>query len=236
MGLLTREEEKRFSKERKFLTAESSEGTEDDTRRPSIPAQTTARGPVQVEVVRRREKPERRVTKRRRVVSDDEGDLALKRDESPPPVGREGSSGVLIKLPAEALAEPLKEGMEIVSPNSLSSERTQTAGSEGIPHPKTSEELVKELTLSDEVLEQIVAQDSVVPLLKYLDGKREKYAISKEVGFNVEMIRNRTQLKRAFAVKREWNFATDLARERAAILATECAAVKMTFQEREVQL
>lgn len=48
--------------------------------------------------------------------------------------------------------------MEIVSSNSLSSERTQTAGSEGIPHPKTSEELVKELTLSDEVLEQIVAQ------------------------------------------------------------------------------
>ncbi|OAE18877.1 hypothetical protein AXG93_3022s1010 [Marchantia polymorpha subsp. ruderalis] len=77
MGFFTREEEKRFPKEREILTAKSSEGTEDDNRRPSIPPQTTAQGPVQVEVVRRWEKLERRVAKRRRVVSDDEGDLAL---------------------------------------------------------------------------------------------------------------------------------------------------------------
>ncbi|OAE30335.1 hypothetical protein AXG93_4201s1360 [Marchantia polymorpha subsp. ruderalis] len=139
--------------------------------------------------------------------------------ESPPSVGGEGSLGVLIEVPAEALMTPLKEGMEIVSSNSLSSERTQTTESEGIPHSKTSEEL-----------------DSVVPLLKYLDGKREKYAISKEVGVYVEMIRNRMQLKKAFAVKREWNSATELAREQAAILAIECAAVKVTLQERESQL
>ncbi|OAE32996.1 hypothetical protein AXG93_4678s1000 [Marchantia polymorpha subsp. ruderalis] len=50
------------------------------------------------------------------------------------------------------------------------------------------------------------------------------------------MIRNRTQLKRAIAVKREWDFATELARERVANLATECAAVKVTLQEREAQL
>ncbi|OAE27650.1 hypothetical protein AXG93_3337s1130 [Marchantia polymorpha subsp. ruderalis] len=78
MGLLTREKERRFPKEREILTAESSEGTKDETCRPSIPPQTTARRPVQVEVVRRREKPERRVAKRRRVVNDDEGDLALR--------------------------------------------------------------------------------------------------------------------------------------------------------------
>ncbi|OAE30773.1 hypothetical protein AXG93_4876s1140 [Marchantia polymorpha subsp. ruderalis] len=94
-----------------------------------------------------------------------------------------------------------------------------------VPQPKTSEELVKELILSEEILEQVVAQvggtvvdadditlpsshvedvrpevekktseyeskgvevtfpdflhDSVVPLLKYLDGKREKYVVSK---------------------------------------------------------
>lgn len=77
MGLLTREEEKRFPKKREILTAEFSKGTEDDTRRPSIPTQTIARIPVQVEVVRRREKPERRVAKRRREVSDDKVDLAL---------------------------------------------------------------------------------------------------------------------------------------------------------------
>ncbi|OAE27649.1 hypothetical protein AXG93_3337s1120 [Marchantia polymorpha subsp. ruderalis] len=184
----------------------------------------------------------------------------------------EGSSDVLIKVPAEAPAEPLKEGMEIFSPNSLSSERTHTAGSEETPHPKISEELVKELTLSDEVLEQVVAQvggtvvdapdsvlpsssagklrppeetktseeepkklvvsfpeflhDSVIPILKYLDGKRVKYVVSKEVGFYVEMMRNRTQLKRALAVKREWDSTTALAKEQVASLTTECAAAK----------
>ncbi|OAE22286.1 hypothetical protein AXG93_3674s1000 [Marchantia polymorpha subsp. ruderalis] len=77
MGLLTTEKEKQFPKKREILTAESSEGTEYDTRRPSIPQQTTVRGPIQVKVVRRWEKSERRVAKRRRLVSDDEGDLAL---------------------------------------------------------------------------------------------------------------------------------------------------------------
>ncbi|OAE19782.1 hypothetical protein AXG93_2458s1030 [Marchantia polymorpha subsp. ruderalis] len=79
-------------------------------------------------------------------------------------------------------------------------------------------------------------KDSVVPLLKYLDGKRRKYAVSKEPGFYVQMIRNRTKLKRAVAVKREWDSATALARERAATLSTECAAVKATLREREAQL
>ncbi|OAE31763.1 hypothetical protein AXG93_4874s1280 [Marchantia polymorpha subsp. ruderalis] len=148
--------------------------------------------------------------------------------ESTQAVEMEGPSGVLIEVPADAPAEPLKEGMKIVSPNSLSSERTWSTGSEEIPHPKMSEELVKELTLSDEILEQVVAQvegtvedaadialpsspvedvrpegetktlkeepkelvvsfpnflqDSVVPLLKYLDMKREKYDVSKEAG------------------------------------------------------
>ncbi|OAE24506.1 hypothetical protein AXG93_2194s1000 [Marchantia polymorpha subsp. ruderalis] len=173
------------------------------------------------------------------------------------------------------LLQPLKEGIEIVSPNSLSLERARSTGSEGTPHPKTSEELIKELTLSDEVLEQVVAQvggtvvdatdiallsppveevrpeeetktseeepkelvvsfsdflqDSVVPLLKYFNGKREKYVVSKEARFYVQLVRNRTKLKRAIAVKREWDSATKLAREGAANLATECAAVKTTL-------
>ncbi|OAE29181.1 hypothetical protein AXG93_1862s1390 [Marchantia polymorpha subsp. ruderalis] len=170
--------------------------------------QTTTRGPVQVDVVRRREKPERRLAKRRKVVSDDEEDLALevKRTETEVDVIRqsrtravpkkranrglvaaevsdssvektivpivstskvtvgestqlveiERPSGVLIEVPADAPAEPLKERMEILSPNSLSSERIRHAGSEETSHSKTSEELVKELTLSDEVLEQVV--------------------------------------------------------------------------------
>ncbi|OAE20262.1 hypothetical protein AXG93_1332s1000 [Marchantia polymorpha subsp. ruderalis] len=45
--LLTREEEKRFPRERESFTVESSEGTEDENRSPAIPTHTTARGPVQ---------------------------------------------------------------------------------------------------------------------------------------------------------------------------------------------
>ncbi|OAE34437.1 hypothetical protein AXG93_2886s1000 [Marchantia polymorpha subsp. ruderalis] len=373
MDLLTREKLRRFPREREIITAESSEGTEDDTHQPSIPPQTTARGPVHVDVVRRREKLERRLAKRRKVVSDEECDLVLEvrrtktevgvnrqkrtrarpkqranrglvaaeesdssvektvapimyepeaavgEQRQPVEVGR--SSEVLIEVLADMPTEPLKEGVEIISPNSLSSERTRSARSEETPQPKRDEELVKELTvstklcshvfltfevrlwelepppglqplkggkvwltltLSEEILEQVVTQVggtviespdvtlpptpvedvrpedekktlveevkalevtfpdflqySVVSLLQYLDRKREKYAISKEVGFYVELIRNRTQLKRAVAMKREWDSASKLARERAANLEAECAAVKVTLQEREAQL
>ncbi|OAE31206.1 hypothetical protein AXG93_4240s1050 [Marchantia polymorpha subsp. ruderalis] len=334
MGFLTREEEKRFPREREILTTESSEGTKDDNRRPSIPPQTTAQGPVQVDVMLRRERLERQLAKSRKVVNDDEGDLALevrrtetevevirqsrtrarpkKRanrglvttkvsdssvektvapivsspkvtvGESTQPVEIEGPSGVLIKVLADASAKPLKEETKMVSPNSLSSERTRSAESEEIPQLKTSEELVKELTLSDKIIEQVVAQvagtvvdaaeitllsspaevvrpeeekkiseekskgveiifpdflhDTVVSLLKYLDRKREKYVVSKEVGFYVNMVRNRTQLKRAVAVKREWDSATELAWERAASLSTVCTAAKVALKEREALL
>lgn len=58
--------------------AESSEGTEDENRPPSIPTHTTARGLVQVDVIQRQEQPERRLAKRRKVVSDDEEEIAHK--------------------------------------------------------------------------------------------------------------------------------------------------------------
>ncbi|OAE26670.1 hypothetical protein AXG93_641s1110 [Marchantia polymorpha subsp. ruderalis] len=119
-----------------------------------------------------------------------------------------------------------------------------------------NEDLEKESTLSEEILEQVVTQiegtvveaegitlptspvkeDSVVSLLKYLDGKRGKYVVLEEPGFYVPMIRNRTKLKRAIAVKREWDSATALARDRAATLPSECAAVKAALREREAQL
>ncbi|OAE21658.1 hypothetical protein AXG93_297s1010 [Marchantia polymorpha subsp. ruderalis] len=76
MGLLTTEEEKRFPRERESFTMESSEKIEDENRSPAVPTHTTARGPVQVDVVQRQKQPERRVTKRRKVVSDDEEELA----------------------------------------------------------------------------------------------------------------------------------------------------------------
>ncbi|OAE32413.1 hypothetical protein AXG93_3671s1320 [Marchantia polymorpha subsp. ruderalis] len=123
-------------------------------------------------------------------------------------------------------------------------------GSEDVPQPKTSEELVKELTLSEEILEQIVAQvggtavdatdipvppppeeevrskvekktleeepkelevafpdfvqDSVVPLLKYLDKKREKYIVRKESGsykVTVELCERLEASKGAYAAE-----------------------------------
>ncbi|OAE30810.1 hypothetical protein AXG93_857s1120 [Marchantia polymorpha subsp. ruderalis] len=287
-----------------------------------------------VDVLPNREKPERRMAKRRKVVTDDEEDLTLwirraetevegirqsrtrarpKRKasrglvvtevldssvektvapivntpevaagESTQPVVSEGPSAVLIEVPTDVTAEPLKEGTEMVSPNSLSSKRTRFVGSEEVPQPKKSEELMKKVTLSEKILEQVVAQvggtvvfaadvtlpsslvedvrlevetktseeelkgvevtfpdflqDSVVPLLKYLDRKREKYDVSKEVGFYVELLRNRTQIKRAVAVKREWDSVTEMARERAAILSAECATAKAALKEQEDQL
>lgn len=69
MGLLTKEEEKRFLKEPELLAVESSEGTEDkDNSRPRT---------VQVDVLPTREKTERRLAKRRKVVTDDEEHLML---------------------------------------------------------------------------------------------------------------------------------------------------------------
>ncbi|OAE29339.1 hypothetical protein AXG93_3102s1660 [Marchantia polymorpha subsp. ruderalis] len=71
--------EKRFPREREILTAESSEWTEEeDNSRPSIPPQTTARGSVQVDFLPNREKQERRLMKRRKVVTDDKEDLTLR--------------------------------------------------------------------------------------------------------------------------------------------------------------
>ncbi|OAE30426.1 hypothetical protein AXG93_3483s1180 [Marchantia polymorpha subsp. ruderalis] len=160
--------------------------------------------------------------------------------------------------------------------------KTRSVGSEDISQPKTNEELVKELTLSEAILEQIVAdvevtvgdileipeppppkeevrsevatktskeepkaleivfpdilQDSIVPFLKYLDTKSGKFTVKRESRSYVELIWNMTKLKRAVAVKREWDFATAMAKERAASLAAECAAAKATLQEQEDRL
>lgn len=78
--------------------------------------------------------------------------------------------------------------------------------------------------------------DSVVPLLKYLDTKREKYIVRREYGSYVELIQNKTKLKRAIVVKREWDSATAMAKERAASFTAECVAAKAALREREDQL
>ncbi|OAE23110.1 hypothetical protein AXG93_1856s1000 [Marchantia polymorpha subsp. ruderalis] len=261
MELLTREEEKRFPREREILTAESSEGTEDDARPPSIPTHTTARGLVQVDGVQRREKPERRLAKKRKVVSDDEEGLAHEvrrvemgfegarqsRTRARPkkranrrlvtaevsdssvektvapivntsdagvaeatwPMERGGPSGVSIKVSAASPEEPLKEKKELVV--------TQIGGTvveaEGITLPTSPvegvrSEVEKKASCEDvttlEVAFPDFLQDSVVPLLKFLDGKRVKYVVLKEQGFYVQMIRNMTKLKRAVARNLWW--------------------------------
>lgn len=78
MGLLTKAKEKRFLKEWKILAIESSEGTEEENNgRPRVSSQTTARGPVQVDVLPTGERPERRMAKRRKILTDDEEDPLL---------------------------------------------------------------------------------------------------------------------------------------------------------------
>ncbi|OAE22616.1 hypothetical protein AXG93_2272s1020 [Marchantia polymorpha subsp. ruderalis] len=70
-------------------------------------------------------------------------------------------------------------------------------------------------------------RDSVVPLLKYLDGKQEKYTVSEEAKFYVELLRNKNQSKRAASMK----IAKDVAR-----VVGECAARTATLQVHEEQL
>ncbi|OAE30295.1 hypothetical protein AXG93_3964s1080 [Marchantia polymorpha subsp. ruderalis] len=112
--------------------------------------------------------------------------------ESTQHVEMEGPSGVLIKVPADAPAEPLKERMEIVvaQVGGTVVDATDIA----LPSSPLEEMRLEEetKTLEEESKELVVSfrdflQDSVVPLLKYLDGKREKYAVSKEAGFYVQM-------------------------------------------------
>ncbi|OAE30516.1 hypothetical protein AXG93_2862s1000 [Marchantia polymorpha subsp. ruderalis] len=146
-----------------------------------------------------------------------------------------GPSGIQAEVSMEVTVELSEERMTTVSPSLPPSERMQSMESEEVPQPKTSEELAKELTLSEEILEHVVAQvggtivdapeissppspeeevrlkvkkkaskekpkelvvsypdflqDSVVPLLMYLDRKRENYDVTKELGFYVELER-----------------------------------------------
>lgn len=211
MRLLTKEEEKRFLKEREILAVESSEGTEEeDNSQPQIPHQTTARGPVQVDVLPNQEKSERRLAKRRKVVTDDEEYLMFEerraekeiegvrqsrtrarskrkasrglvvieasvsnvektvaptnasakvaRDETIQPMVIERSSAVPVEVPVDAIVEPSKKRTEIVSSNSLSSELTQSVGSEDVPQLKIGGEVATEFTLSEAILKQIVWQ------------------------------------------------------------------------------
>lgn len=57
--------------------------------------------------------------------------------ETTQPVVIEGPSALQIKVPPDGAVEPLKEETTMVSLNSLSSERTRSAGSEEVPQSKS---------------------------------------------------------------------------------------------------
>lgn len=70
--------------------------------------------------------------------------------------------------------------------------------------PQATKEVVRpeaEMKSSEQEPKELVVtfpdflQDNVVPLLKYLNGKREKYTISKEVVFYVQLVINKTCMK-----------------------------------------
>ncbi|OAE32674.1 hypothetical protein AXG93_2384s1000 [Marchantia polymorpha subsp. ruderalis] len=117
MGLLTREEEKRFPREREFLTAESSEGTEDEILLPSIPTHTTAREPLQVDLVQRqssqRNKWQREERSVKKTVAPIVNTSEVAASEVMRPVEIGVPSEVSIEVPADIPAEPLKEGTEL---------------------------------------------------------------------------------------------------------------------------
>ncbi|OAE29423.1 hypothetical protein AXG93_4548s1000 [Marchantia polymorpha subsp. ruderalis] len=69
-----------------------------------------------------------------------------------------GLSALLVEVPTEVAVESLEESTEITSSSFLSSEQTRSVGSEDVPQPKKSEELAKELMLSEAILELLVAQ------------------------------------------------------------------------------
>ncbi|OAE20311.1 hypothetical protein AXG93_2338s1000 [Marchantia polymorpha subsp. ruderalis] len=245
---------------------------------------------VKVNVLPNREKPEWRLAKRRKVVTDDEEDLMLearragteiegvrqsktrartkrkasrglvvteasdssvKKTTAPTnaspevaaggptqPVVAEGPSTVPVEVPADATVEPLKEKTEIVSPNSLSSERTRSVGSEDVPQPKIGVEVATEFTLSKAILEQIVAGvgGTVGNLAKEssasLDSSRFPTLKIPHCKIPNQRRKYRTKFKSAVAVKREWNSTTAMAKERAASLTTEAEEARIAEELR----
>lgn len=69
-------------------------------------------------------------------------------DEPTLQVVKGGTSAVLVEVPRDVAVEPSEERIGTANPSFLSSKQTRFVRSEDIPLSKTSEELVKELTLS----------------------------------------------------------------------------------------
>ncbi|OAE32314.1 hypothetical protein AXG93_3103s1010 [Marchantia polymorpha subsp. ruderalis] len=201
MRLLTKEEEKRFLKEREILAIESSEETDEENDVQSKePPRRTARGPVQVNVLAIREQPERRLVKRRKIIANSGEGRRLKSRMAETQTRFMGSEEVPQQKSSEEMARNLTFNEEILKQVVAQVGGTMVEVPE-IASPPSLEEAVRpvvdEIATEEDPTELVVSfsyflQDSVVPLLKYLDGKRGKYAILKETGFYVKMIRKRT--------------------------------------------
>ncbi|OAE19726.1 hypothetical protein AXG93_2958s1000 [Marchantia polymorpha subsp. ruderalis] len=98
-------------------------------------------------------------------------------------MGEAGPSGVQNEAPMEKEVEPSEKSMATV---------VAQVGGTVVNYPKISLPPPPE------------EADSVVLLLKYLDGKREKYVVLTKSGFYVQLVKNRIKIKRAIVVKREW--------------------------------
>ncbi|OAE33098.1 hypothetical protein AXG93_1913s2000 [Marchantia polymorpha subsp. ruderalis] len=140
-------------------------------------------------------------------------------------------SEVSIEVPAHISAEPLKEETELVSPISLSSERTRSAQGEGTSQMKMNEDLEKEFTLSEEILEKVVArvggtaveaEGITLPTSPVEEVRTEE--VEKTLGEDVKTLE----------IKREWEFATALMREREAQLRekeTKCTILELNLEK-----
>lgn len=107
---------------------------------------------------------------RRRVVSDSSESCVAKsvaaasttdeekREELTLRAVEEVPSGVQVEVPMEVAVESSKERTVTVSLSLPPSEQMRSMESEEVPWPKTSEELAKELTLTEEIIEKVVAQ------------------------------------------------------------------------------
>ncbi|OAE34507.1 hypothetical protein AXG93_1299s1210 [Marchantia polymorpha subsp. ruderalis] len=121
-----------------------------------------------------------------------------KREESTLRVVEGGTSGVQVEVPMEVVAESSEKrtatvGGTVVDAPEIPSLSPPQEDVRPEAEKKTSEEEPNELDVA--FLDFL--HDSVIPLLNYLDKKRERN--TKELGFYVELVRNMTQIKRVIA-------------------------------------
>ncbi|OAE28820.1 hypothetical protein AXG93_2534s1010 [Marchantia polymorpha subsp. ruderalis] len=106
------------------------------------------------------------------------------------------------------------ESLEIPSPQMSS----------GMAKPKVEKRFLVKEPKEVAIAFPNLLQYNVVSLLKYLDGKREKYAVSEEAVFYVKMLRNEIRSRRAASMKTDEDVET---------VAGECAAATASLKTKK---